>query len=163
MKRIFFVLILICLAALAGCEQATPPPPEGAAPDFALKDTDGNKVRLSDYRGKVVLLEFWATWCPPCKLAIPDLNALQEKYNGEDFALLSISVDDPMDTLTPFVEEYEVKFPVLVNDAHVERLYGVINIPTTFIIDREGNIASKHLGYVPGTAEMISKEIEELL
>lgn len=163
MKKTFFALILICLAALAGCEKATPPPPEGAAPDFALKDIDGNKVRLSDYKGKVVLLEFWATWCPPCKLAIPDLNDLHEKYTGEDFALLSISVDDSLDTLKSFVEEYEVKFPVLVNDEHVERLYGVINIPATFIIDREGKIESKHLGYVPGTAEMLSKEIEELL
>jgi peroxiredoxin len=161
-RRTLFALIIIFFAALSGCEKA-PRPPEGTAPEFVLKDTGGKSVRLSDYRGKVVLLEFWATWCPPCKLAIPDLNELHERYKGKDFALLSISVDDSLDTLKPFVEEYGIKFPVLVNDAEVERLYGIINIPATLIIDKEGNIAGKHLGYVPGTKEMLTKEIEELL
>lgn len=138
-------------------------PPKGAAPDFVLKDTRGKAVRLSDYKGKVVLLEFWATWCPPCKLTIPDLNELHEKYKGKDFALLSVSIDDPLSTLKPFIEEYGIKFTVLVNDKHIERLYGIINIPATFLIDKTGNIASKHLGYVPDTADMLSKEIEDLL
>jgi peroxiredoxin len=94
---------------------------------------------------------------------MPDLNTVYEKYRGSDFALISISINDSIETLREFVEEYGVTFPVLLNDKHIEELYEVTSIPTTFLIDRQGKIVHKHLGYVPQMVEILSREIEELL
>lgn len=163
MKKIAAFVVLALLAVVsAGCEKKVPQEP-GKAPNFVLKDINGKEHRLTDYRGKVVLLDFWATWCGPCRLAIPELNEIEARFKGRDFALLAISVNDSVSTLKSFVEENDVAFTVLVNDRHVEKLYDVISIPTTFLIDKDGKIVKKHLGYIPGMADTLSKDIEELL
>lgn len=138
----------------------------GKAPDFLLSDITGKNFRLSEQRGKVVVVEFWATWCPPCRESIPELNAIYEKFRGRNFELLAISVDKGVDAgamLNGFVKEHAIVYPVLVDNKDVNVLYGVSSIPVMFVIDKEGKVAKKHMGFSPAMAANISKEIETLL
>ncbi len=121
-----------------------------AAPQFLLKDGDGRTVQLSDYRGKVVLLNFWATWCGPCKLEIPWFMEFERKYKDRGFAVVGISMDDDgWNAIRPFMREEGMNYRVLLGNDSVAQLYGgVDSLPTTFIIDREGKIAAVHVGLV---------------
>jgi len=120
------------------------------APDFALKDADGRTVRLSDYRGKVVLLNFWATWCGPCKLEIPWFVEFEKQLKDKGFAVLGVSLDEGgWDVVKPYLERARVNYRVLMGNDDVANLYGgVESLPTTFLIDRQGRIASVHVGLV---------------
>ena len=133
------------------------------APDFTLKDEAGRDVTLSDYRGKVVLLNFWATWCGPCKIEMPWFVAFQRKYKDQGFTVIAVSLDEEgWDVVRPFVEEYGLNFPVVVGtDGMADEFGGVAALPTTFIIDNEGWITSSHMGLV-GRGEY-EEEIEALL
>jgi peroxiredoxin len=136
------------------------------APDFTLKDTAGRSYTLSALRGQVVLLEFWATWCPPCQAAVPELNQVHQMFKDKGFTLLAISVDEGPgmpSRLKEFNREHKVQYPVLYDSQGVDDLYGVMSIPMYFLIDRQGVVASRHLGYVPGMAQSIAQEIEALL
>lgn len=138
---------------------------EGRAPDFTLDDIQGNKVSLSALRGRVVLLEFWATWCPPCRDSVPEMNELYEKFKGKDFALLAISLDEgqsALSTVASFVKERGIAYTVLIDDGRVSSDYGVTNIPTIFIVDKSGKIARKHVGLMPDMSKILSKEIEAM-
>jgi peroxiredoxin len=119
-----------------------------AAPDFTLKDADGKPVRLSDYKGKVVLLDFWATWCGPCKIEIPWFVDLERKNKDRGFAVLGVSMDDEgWEVVKPFVAELKVNYRVVIGNDSTAQLYGGIDaLPTTFLIDREGKIAAVHIG-----------------
>jgi peroxiredoxin len=120
------------------------------APDFSLKDAGGAIVKLSDYHGKIVLLNFWATWCGPCEEEIPWFIGFQQEFKDRDFAVLGISVDeDGWDAVKPFVARRKVNYRVMLGGEEVSQIYGnVENLPTTFIIDREGRIARTHIGLV---------------
>ena len=120
------------------------------APDFALKDAIGATVKLSDYRGKVVLLNFWATWCGPCQEEIPWFISFQQEFKDRDFSVLGVSLDDDgWDAVKPFVARRKLNYQVVLGGDEVTRIYGdVENLPTTFIIDREGRIARTHIGLV---------------
>ena len=120
------------------------------APEFSLKDADGKTARLSDYRGQVVLLNFWATWCGPCKLEIPWFTEFEKKHKDEGFAVLGVSMDeDGWDTVKPYLRWANVNYRILMGDAQVAMLYGGVEaLPTSFLIDREGKIASVHVGLV---------------
>jgi peroxiredoxin len=120
------------------------------APDFALKDVDGRTVRLSDYRGKVVLLNFWATWCQPCRIEIPWFIELEKENKSRGFAVLGISMDeDGWDAIKPFVAQLRVNYRTLLgNDMVAQQFGGVDALPTTFLLDRDGRIASTHVGLV---------------
>lgn len=133
------------------------------APDFALRDADGKLVRLSDYRGKVVLLNFWATWCAPCRLEIPWFIEFQRKHKDRGLAVLGISMDeDGWEVVKPFIERLGVNYRILMGDDSVAQLYGgVDSLPTTFLIDREGRIASVHIGLV--SKSRYEKDLAELL
>jgi peroxiredoxin len=136
------------------------------APDFTLKDISGNKVKLSDYRGKVVLLEFWATWCPPCIDNIPELIRIQDKYNDKAFSILAVSLDKGSDVesmLPEFVAEYGINYPILYGNDSVIDLYRVMSLPTGLIIDKEGRVVSVHMGYSDDFEKEISKEIEQII
>jgi peroxiredoxin len=120
------------------------------APDFALKDADGKLVHLADYRGKVVLLDFWATWCGPCKIEIPWFEEFQRQHQGKGFAVIGVSMDDDgWEVVKPFLTRLKVNYRVLIGNDHTAQLYGGIDaLPTTFLIDREGRIAAVHVGLV---------------
>jgi cytochrome c biogenesis protein CcmG, thiol:disulfide interchange protein DsbE len=121
------------------------------APDFELTASDGQVIRLQDLRGKVVLLNFWATWCPPCKAEMPDLNALQQKYGAErDFVVLGINDEEGAADVAAFAEREGIAFPLLLDpDGRViEKLFDVRYLPTSMIIDREGNIRDTWRGQI---------------
>jgi len=121
------------------------------APDFALQDLDGNTVRLSDYKGKVVILDFWATWCGPCRRGIPEFIELQEEFGDEKLVILGISVDQGDLSVVPkFAEQYGINYPVLYANQDIQMKYGPINsIPTAFIIDKEGKARDMAVGLRP--------------
>lgn len=134
--------------------------------DFTLESIDGNKVTLSGLRGKVVLLEFWATWCPPCRDSVPEMNMLFEKFKGRNFELLAISVDqggDVRSTVGSFVKQYGMSYTVLLDDRNASKAFEVTNIPVIIIIDKEGKPVKRHIGFMPGLSGNLSKEIEALL
>ena len=120
------------------------------APDFALKDVNGKSVKLSDYRGKVVLLNFWATWCGPCKIEIPWFIDFEQSYKDRNFAVLGISMDDDgWESVKPYLEQRKINYRVMIGTEEVSAQYGgVDSLPTTFIIDREGRIAAVHVGLI---------------
>ena len=133
------------------------------APDFTLKDADGKPVKLSDYRGKVVLLNFWATWCGPCKVEIPWFIEFEQAYKDRGFAVLGVSMDeDGWETVKPYIAARKINYRVLLGDDPVSNLYGgVESLPTTFMIDRDGRVASVHIGLV-GKADY-QNEIDHLV
>jgi peroxiredoxin len=121
-----------------------------AAPAFTLKDADGKTVSLEDYKGKVVLLNFWATWCGPCKIEIPWFVDFEQKYKDKGFSVIGVSMDeDGWNAVKPFLAEEKVNYRILLGNDSVGTLYGgVDSLPTTFVIDRDGRIAATHIGLV---------------
>ena len=118
------------------------------APDFALKDADGRTVHLSDYKGKVVLLDFWATWCGPCRMEIPWFIEMQRDNKDRGFEVLGVSMDDNgWEDVKPFLSEMKINYRVVIGNDATAQLYGdVESLPTTFLIDRDGKIAVVHVG-----------------
>src|ERR1035437_1231416 len=118
------------------------------APDFALKDVNGKTVHLSDYRGKVVILDFWATWCGPCKIEIPWFMDLERRNKDKGFAVLGVSMDDEgWEVVKPFLSHLGVNYRVVIGNDETSQLYGGVDaLPTTFLIDRGGKIAAVHVG-----------------
>ena len=118
------------------------------APEFALKDSNGQTVHMSDYKGKVVLLDFWATWCGPCKIEIPWFMEFEQQLKDRGFAVLGVSMDeDGWNVVKPYIQQYKVNYRILLGNDQVGEIYGgVESLPTTFIIDRQGKIASVHIG-----------------
>jgi peroxiredoxin len=131
--------------------------------DFTFKDLDGKSVSLSSYKGKVVLLNFWATWCGPCKAEIPGFVELQAKYKDK-LTVVGLSVDDPADKARAFATEYKVNYPILLADGDetVQDAYGPIwGIPASFIISKDGRVCRKHLGIAPKA--VFEKELVALM
>lgn len=134
------------------------------APDFALKSSTGESLRLSRYRGEVVMLHFWATWCGPCRQEMPLLDDLYKRYRRIGFRLLGVNVDDNLQRAIDMVKELGVDFPI-VFDARkgVSKLYKVNTMPVTVILDREGEVRYVHKGYKPGYKEQYLNEVRALL
>jgi len=131
--------------------------------DFTMKDLEGKDVALSSYKGKVVLLNFWATWCGPCKAEIPGFVELQEKYK-DDLVIVGFSVDDPADKAKAFAAEYKMNYPILLGEGRedVQDAYGPIwGIPASFLISKDGKVCRKHLGIAPKS--VFEKEIVALM
>ena len=155
-KVVRYLLILFLLIPLFWGIACSKKPKSGSqpgllAPDFVLPALDGQKVRLSDYRGQVVLLNFFATWCPPCRAEVPDFVELYRYYRDRGLVIIGIALDrgNPQ-VLDHFVREYGINYPLLLGDQKVVRAYGGIKgIPTTFLIDRRGRVRKKYLGYRP--------------
>jgi thiol-disulfide isomerase/thioredoxin len=119
--------------------------------DFTVNDMNGKQVSLASFKGKVILLDFWATWCPPCKAEIPGFVELQQAYGGQGLQVVGVSVDDPVEKLPPFASEFKMNYPVLVGLGRddLQDAYGPMwGIPTTFLISRDGKICRKHSGLV---------------
>lgn len=121
------------------------------APDFTLQDLSGRDVRLSDFRGKVVLLNFWATWCPPCRMEIPDFIRLQRDYQDKGLEIVGVSMDrEGARIVAPFARQYGINYTMLVDGTPVAGRYGgITGVPTTFILDRQGRIVTMLQGYNP--------------
>ena len=134
-----------------------------SAPQFELADDQGLGVSLDDYGGKVVLLNFWATWCMPCKIEMPWFVEFQRKYKDRGFSVVAVSLDDEgWEVVRPFVNELELNFPVVVgNDEMADEFGGVVALPTTFIIDKQGRITATHAGLI--SKSDYEEEIEQLL
>jgi thiol-disulfide isomerase/thioredoxin len=132
------------------------------APNFALKDLDGNTVKLKDFKGKVVIIDFWATWCNPCRMEIPGFVELQDEYEN-DLMILGISVDRAEQSVVEkFAEDYKINYPVLIHNPMVVASYGGIqSIPTTFIVDRDGRVRDMVVGY--HEKQYFKEKIESLL
>ena len=176
--RLLFSTAVVCLL-LAGCSKA-PRTAQAAdvnghaataeqkehklAPDFTLKDVNNAKVKLSDYKGKVVLLDFWATWCGPCKIEIPWFMEFENQFKDRGFAVLGVSMDEGgWDDVRPYIEQRKINYRILLGNDEVGQAYGgVDSLPTTFLIDRTGRIAQVHIGLEKGKNE-IRDEIESLL
>lgn len=137
--------------------------PGAAAPSWELRDVDGKTVKLSDFKDKVVVLDFWATWCPPCRKEIPGFVALQKQYGKDGLAIVGISLDqDGAAKVKKFIKANGMNYPVVMGNEDLSRDYGSIRaIPTTFVIDRAGKIVSKHVGYEDQA--VFEKEIKPLL
>jgi peroxiredoxin len=134
-----------------------------AAPAWDLKDTTGKSVKLSDFKGKVVIVDFWATWCPPCRAEIPDFIALQDKYGKQGLVIVGISVDQGgAPVVASFAQKNKINYQLVLADDQVAEAYGANEgIPTTFVIDRKGNIIAKHLGKTD--ADVFENEIKSAL
>jgi thiol-disulfide isomerase/thioredoxin len=141
---------VLMVGVLLGCGGTTArAPSDRKAPDFALPDLDGKVVHLSDSAGKVRLVNFWATWCAPCREEIPTFKEFYGKYEGRGFTILAIS-DEGADVIAPFVKENGILYPNLVgNDEIGEKFGGLVGYPTTFLVDGEGKILDSFIGPVP--------------
>ena len=136
--------------------------PHPIAPDFTLAQIDGKPLTLSSYRGKVVLLDFWATWCVPCREEIPHFIELQKKYADRGLQIIGVSMDDSVDPVRPFYQEFHMNYPVVVGSAKLGESYGgVLGLPIAFVLDREGRIQAKHIGATK--PDVFDKDVSGLL
>jgi cytochrome c biogenesis protein CcmG/thiol:disulfide interchange protein DsbE len=133
------------------------------APNFALKSVKGKTVKLSDYKGKIVIIDFWATWCPPCRKGIPDLVAIQKEFKKSVVVIgISLDGDKTIKDVPDFVKNYKINYPVVYGNDQVTIDYGGIrSIPTSFIVDKKGNVVDSHIGLVD--KDVYVKKIKELL
>jgi thiol-disulfide isomerase/thioredoxin len=132
--------------------------------NFTIKDMDGKDVNLASFKGKVLLLNFWATWCPPCKEEIPSFVELQAKYGDKGLMIVGISVDDPIDKLKPFAQEFQMNYPVLAGADHtdVQEAFGpMFGIPVSVLISRDGMICKRFIG--GASRQQFEREIKALL
>ncbi len=137
------ILFALCLVDLAACNRRseTGLNPSDFAPDFELQNLSGQRVKLSELRGKVVFLNFWATWCGPCEAEMPGLQSVYERLKGQGFEILAVAVDDQENKVREFVKSYGLTFPVIFDAAgEVRKLYRVSGFPESFVIDRQGKL-----------------------
>jgi len=150
------------LLSLSGCYSGSRPPRIGTpAPYFSVQDSD-RKVDLHDFQGKLLVLNFWATWCPPCVEEMPSLVQLQERMKGKDLVVLGVSVDASADAYRKFLKDYNVNFLTVRDpDQKTNQLYGTFKFPETYIIDRKGIVRRKFIGAVdwsqPEIVDFLSK------
>jgi peroxiredoxin len=170
----FFVFLLLTCSFLLFTSKGFPENPSPyaieslsgqKAPDFTLKDLDGKSVTLASHRGKVVILVFWASWCPPCKDELQSLNKLYGMYKNKGLVILAVSSDRSLSTVKDFIAQNPVTYPILFDEKlSISRdLYKAFMVPTTFVIDRRGTIFRKHFGEQDWTKPTLVKEIDTLL
>ena len=134
------------------------------APNFTLKSNTGKNLRLSEYRGNVVLVNFWASWCGPCRQELPLLDTLYQKYSQFGFVTLGINIDDTSENAEPLLQNLNISFPILYdNDKTLSRLYQIDAMPSTFIIDQHGEVRHIHHGFLPGYEKIYEKQIRTLI
>lgn len=169
MKRtVFLSILLLCSCGGKPAQEAeklaAPAEKMGIrAPKFTLKSVDGKVVKLEDFRGKVVLLDFWATWCGPCRMSTSLIKKIDAKMKGKDFAVLSIAVDEDHGEVLPYLEDEEVEYITLYADDAVQMNYRIRAIPTFFFLDKKGNIAKKYEGFNPAFEKLWENDINALI
>jgi len=136
----------------------------GPAPDFTLKSRSGENIKLSELRGDVVMINFWASWCAPCRQEMPLLEDIYEKYGDLGFTLLGVNVEEDSAPALDLLRQIPVSFPILFDNANkVSKLYKVVAMPSTVLVDRDGNMRYLHRGYLPGYEDEYVKQIKELI
>jgi len=154
-----FALAVLATSSLASSDLSGLP-----APDFSLKSSTGENLRLSEYRGDVVMINFWATWCGPCRQEMPLLEQLYNRYERVGFSLLGVNIDDDSARAMDMIRELGISFPVLFDARkEVSKLYNVDAMPVTILVDREGVVRYVHKGYKPGYEVMYLDQIRSLL
>ena len=157
-------VIALLFSIFAASSLASPGMEGRSAPDFALKSSTGENLRLSEYRGDVVMINFWATWCGPCRQEMPLLDELYTRYQRVGFNLLGVNIDDDSRRAMQMIDELGVSFPVLFDARkEVSELYAVEAMPVTVIVDREGTVRYVHHGYKPGYEEKYLDQVRSLL
>jgi thiol-disulfide isomerase/thioredoxin len=158
----FLTIGLFCLEMASALAQEASPA-KTPAPDWELTDLNGKLVKFSDFRGHVLILDFWATWCAPCRIEIPHFVELQKQYGDKGLTVIGVSLDEQgPEVVKKFVKRLGVNYAIVVGNQKVVEAYGgVYAIPTTFVIDRQGRIVSEHMGY--DDKEVFEKEIQSLL
>lgn len=161
-RHLWFAPVLVLLMLVAVPLQAKEA--KGPAPDFTLKSLDGPNMKLSEQAGNVVMINFWASWCAPCRVEMPKLNDLYNKYKDLGFVLLGVNVEQQETPMRNFLQKRPVDFPILMDKGNdVSKLYNVIAMPTTVLVDRSGNIRYIHQGYKEGDEKKYRKMIKKLL
>ena len=164
MMKMKSVLLGLVFSVFAASSLASSGLTGQTAPDFALKSSSGENLRLSEYRGDVVMVNFWATWCGPCRQEMPILDELYARYQRVGFSLLGVNIDDNSSKAMNMVNELGVTFPVLFDSRkEVSELYDVDAMPVTLLIDREGTVRYVHQGYKPGYEDKYLEQIRSLL
>ena len=143
------ILAVLSIAVLLAAKTSPAAEPKPVAPNWQLRDINGKPINLADFKGKVVILDFWATWCPPCRQEIPGFVTLQRKYQDKGLVIIGVSLDQQgPGVVKPFVRELRMNYPVVMGDEKIVSDYGGIEaIPTTFIIDRQGEVVTAHQGF----------------
>lgn len=161
-SALLFSLTIGLLLFLSHC--GGKPPSSPSAPDFTLKTLNDHEINLSGLRGKVVLLDFWATWCAPCRESIPHLVDLYKKFHDQGFELIGMSMDKSGDVeiVRRFVQSMDIPYPIIITPDEVTKKYKVTGLPTTVLIDRKGNIRDKMVGFNTAIGQKISNKILEL-
>ena len=170
-RRVGLLLLAMAMAmlmprgsAFAQDQGVCAPKTAAANLNYTLKDANGKSVKLSDFKGKVIILNFWATWCIPCRAEIPALVELQTKYGPKGLQIVGVSVDDPPEKMKPFVSQYKMNYPALTafkNEGILDEYGPMVVVPFTSIIRRDGSMCVKHIG--PVTKQAFEKEIVGLL
>jgi peroxiredoxin len=164
-RRAWFSLLVIGFSAAAWSGSALALPETGkAAPDFVLKSESGRNIRLSELRGEVVLVNFWASWCTPCRQELPLLNAIYSRLRSAGLTLLAVNVDEDRKNADAMLKRFELRFPTLFDsNKSVASLYKVDTMPTTLLIDRSGRVRYVHRGYYSGAEAKYEQQLRELL
>jgi len=170
LKRLLQIALALSVTFSLGSALAEQPvqllnevPERPTAPDFSIKDIDGSVHTLSAYRGKVVIVNFWATWCPPCREEMPSMERAWEKLRHEDIVMLAINVGEDEDTIFQFTADYPVEFPLLLDrESAVIGSWPVRGLPTTFVIDPQGKIVYRAIGGRDWNAEGVLQQIRAL-
>lgn len=137
---------------------------QGPAPDFTLKSSDGENLKLSEFRGEVVMINFWASWCGPCRQEMPLLDELYSQYQPLGFTILGVNVEEDSSKAKKLLKDIPVDFPVLFdNKSEVSKLYNVVAMPSTVLVDRDGNVRYLHQGYKPGYEETYQQQVRALI
>ena len=134
------------------------------APDFTLKSLEGSNLRLEEYRGQVVLINFWASWCGPCRQEMPLLDRLHHRYEDTGFAVLGVNVEGEVEPAQEIIDKTNVTFPILIDDGQkVSELYNLQAMPSTVVVDRDGVVRYIHLGYKPGDEAKYVEVVKQLI
>lgn len=157
--KIVIITLLFLLSSLTQALEANTP-----APDFTLPDTKGSNQRLKEFRGNVVLLNFWASWCGPCRQEMPILDELHKKYEKLGFVVIGVNLDGNKSQADKYLKDVDIHFPILYGgDSDIGEQYSIDAMPTTYIIDNLGNLRHLHRGYKPGFEDKYEKEIKAIL
>ena len=156
--------LTLCAVAVMGTTQASSVKLSTEAPDFTLKTLNGPNVRLEEYRGQVVLINFWASWCGPCRQEMPILDKLHQRYEDTGFAVLGVNVEVEMGPARKVVDKTNVSFPVLIDEAQtVSEMYQLEAMPSTVVVDRDGVVRYVHRGYKPGDEAKYVEVVKRLI